>query len=172
MRGNIVAVRVDVIVTAANPQLSGGGGVDGAVHHAAGPDLLAELRFRHQRCAIGAAVLTGPGRLAELDVRHVVHAVGPIWRGGTRGEMELLRSAYLSALRIADEVGAKSVALPAISCGAYGYPLAEGARAAIAAVREALASAGSIDRAVFVLSSGESYAAFRRALEADGPPEG
>ena len=166
VRGDIAAVRADAIVTAANAQLSGGGGVDGAVHHAAGPDLMTELQSHFHGCPTGSAVITGSGLLAERGVRHVVHAVGPIWRGGSRGEEELLRSAYLTALRLTDEAGARSVALPAISCGVYGYPLAEGARVALAAVRDGLASAQSIERAIFVLYSGESYAVFKRALDA------
>jgi O-acetyl-ADP-ribose deacetylase (regulator of RNase III) len=163
-RGDITAIRVDVIVNAANSHLGGGGGVDGAIHRAAGPGLMAELSARYRGCPTGSAVITGPGRLADHGVRNVIHAVGPIWRGGGGGEEELLRSAYLRSMALAEEAGATSVAFPAISCGVYGYPLAEGAGVAVRAVRDGLTAAPSVERAVFVLFSGEVFDAFRRAL--------
>lgn len=163
-RGDITVVRVDAIVNAANEALAGGGGVDGAIHRAAGPELMAELRSRYRGCPTGSAVITGSGRLAQLGVGWVVHAVGPVWRGGGRGEEGLLRSAYLAALRLADEAGATTVSLPAISCGVYGYPLREGAAVALRAARDSLAQASHLERAMFVLFSGDTYAAFATAL--------
>jgi len=130
--GDITTVRADAIVNAANAALAGGGGVDGAVHRATGPELMAELRSRCDGCPTGSAVITGSGRLAQRGVKWVVHAVGPVWFGGRRHEEERLRSAYLVALRLADEAGATSVALPAISCGVYGYPLREGSERGVA----------------------------------------
>jgi O-acetyl-ADP-ribose deacetylase len=164
--GDITRERVDAVVNAANAQLSGGGGVDGAIHRAAGPELMTELRERYVDCPTGSAVITGSGRLAEHGVMWVVHAVGPIWRSGDRGEPSQLRSAYASALRLADEAGAQTVALPAISCGAYGYPLDEGAAVAVSAVRDGLASARNLAEARFVLFSVETLGVFRQALGA------
>lgn len=163
-RGDITAIRADAIVNAANEALAGGGGVDGAIHRAAGRELMAELRARYRGCPTGGAVVTGSGRLAEGGVKWVVHAVGPVWRGGSRGEEGLLRSAYLAALRLADDAGATTVALPAISCGVYGYPLREGAAVALRAARDGLAHAGHLERATFVLYSEDTYAAFATAL--------
>ena len=162
--GDITTVRADAIVNAANAALAGGGGVDGAIHRAAGPELMAELRSRYDGCPTGSAVITGSGRLAQRGVKWVVHAVGPVWFGGRRHEEERLRSAYLAALRLADEAGAASVALPAISCGIYGYPLREGSAVALRAVRDGLAEALHLERATFVLYSDDTYAAFAAAL--------
>jgi O-acetyl-ADP-ribose deacetylase (regulator of RNase III) len=163
-RGDITLVRVDAIVDAANSELAGGGGVDGAIHRAAGPELMAELRSRYQGCPTGSAVITASGRLAERGVSWVIHAVGPIWRGGRAEEAAHLRSAYRTALRLADEAGARSVAFPAISCGVYGYPLDMAAEVALRSVRDGLASAGTVERAVFVLYDDGTHEAFRRAL--------
>jgi O-acetyl-ADP-ribose deacetylase (regulator of RNase III) len=162
--GDITTIRVEAIVNAANSQLAGGGGGGGARHRAAGPDLMAELRSRYRGCPTGSAVITGSGRLADHGVRWVVHAVGPIWRGGGRGEEGLLASAYETSLDLADKAGARSVALPAISAGVYGYPLDRAATVAVRAVRNGLARAHSIDRAVFVLFTDEAFRAFERAL--------
>ncbi len=164
--GDITAVRVDAIVNAANRELAGGGGVDGAIHRAAGPEIAAELRGRYRGCPTGSAVLTGSGRLSEHGVNWIVHAVGPIWRGGGRGEEELLSSAYAAAFGLADEGGARSIAFPAISAGVYGYPLDSAAAVALQTVRDRLAGSRSIDRVVFVLYGVDALAAFRRALEA------
>jgi O-acetyl-ADP-ribose deacetylase (regulator of RNase III) len=155
---------VDAIVNAANAQLAGGGGVDGAIHRAAGPELMAELRARYRGCPTGSAVITGSGRLADHGVRNVIHAVGPIWRGGGSGEAALLMSAYATALQLVDRAGAASVAFPAISAGIYGYPLDQAAVVAVRAVRDGLAGAVSIERAVFVLFSDTTLRAFERAL--------
>jgi O-acetyl-ADP-ribose deacetylase (regulator of RNase III) len=163
-RGDITLVRVDAIVDAANSELAGGGGVDGAIHRAAGPELMAELRSRYQGCPTGSAVITASGRLAKRGVSWVIHAVGPIWRGGRAEEKAHLRSAYQTALRLADEAGARSVAFPAISCGVYGYPLDLAAAVALRSVGDGLASAGTVERAVFVMFDDRAFEAFRRAL--------
>ena len=163
--GDITTVRADAIVNAANQELAGGGGVDGAIHRAAGPELMAELRSRYRGCPTGSAVITGSGRLAEHGVRWVVHAVGPIWRGGRLGEEELLRSAYGTALHLADQAGARTVAFPAISAGIYGYPLDRAASVALRAVRDGLAQASTVERAIFVLFDRDALGAFERALE-------
>jgi O-acetyl-ADP-ribose deacetylase (regulator of RNase III) len=163
-RGDITLVVVDAIVNAANQELAGGGGVDGAIHRAAGPDLAAELHSRYRGCPTGSAVITGSGRLAEHGVRWIVHAVGPRWRGGGQGEEELLRSAYQTALHLADQAGARTVAFPAISAGIYGYPLDQAAAVALRAVRDSLARTHTTERAVFVLFGQDALEAFRRAL--------
>ena len=163
--GDITTVRADAIVNAANQELAGGGGVDGAIHRAAGPDLMAELRSRYRGCPTGSAVITGSGRLAEHGVRWVVHAVGPIWRGGRLGEEELLRAAYGTALHLADQAGAGTVAFPAISAGIYGYPLDLAASVALRAVRDGLTQARTVERATFVLFDRGTLGTFERALE-------
>jgi O-acetyl-ADP-ribose deacetylase (regulator of RNase III) len=165
VRGDITSVPADAIVNAANSALRGGGGVDGAIHRAGGPAVMAELSSRYDGCPTGGAVATGAG---QLPARWVIHAVGPRWAGGRHGERELLASAYREALARADELGARTVTFPAISCGIYGYPLAEGASVALTTVREHLMGETSVERATFVLYSAETYEAFRAALEALG----
>jgi O-acetyl-ADP-ribose deacetylase (regulator of RNase III) len=164
MAGDITTVSVDAIVNAANEALIGGGGVDGAIHRAAGPELMQELRARYRGCPTGGAVITGSGRLADHGVKWIVHAVGPIWRGGGGGEPELLASAYAKSLHLADQAGARSVAFPAISAGVYGYPLDEAAEIALHAVRDALVAAHTVERVVFVLFGSHTMRAFERPL--------
>jgi O-acetyl-ADP-ribose deacetylase (regulator of RNase III) len=163
-RGDITGIAADAIVNASNSALAGGGGVDGAIHRAGGPTIMAELRGRYGGvgCPTGSAVMTGAG---NLPARWVIHAVGPIWRGGGAGEADLLASAYRTALRLADEAGSRSITLPAISCGVYGYPLDAGARIGVDTVAVHLAgAAGSVERATFVLFSAGTFEAFREAL--------
>jgi O-acetyl-ADP-ribose deacetylase (regulator of RNase III) len=162
-QGDITSLPADAIVNAANAALAGGGGVDGAIHRAGGPSIMAELRERYEGCPTGGAVVTGAG---ALPARWVIHAVGPRWQGGHRGEPELLRSAYREALARADEIGARSVTLPAISAGIYGYPLDQAAAIAVATVHDHLRSGSSIEQATFVLYSAETLHAFERAVAA------
>ena len=158
VRGDITQQNVDAIVNAANSSLLGGGGVDGAIHRAAGPELLAECRSLGGWEA-GDAKATGGGRLAA---RYVIHTVGPLWRGGGHGEPELLASSHRRCLEVAAALGCRTVAFPAISTGVYGYPVEHAAAVAVAAIKEAPAS--SIEIVRFVLFSEDHLDAFRRAL--------
>ncbi|MEO8246369.1 MAG: O-acetyl-ADP-ribose deacetylase [Chloroflexota bacterium] len=161
-RGDITVERVDAIGNAANAALRGGGGVDGAIHRAAGPGLLAELRRRYpDGTPTGTAVVTAGH---DLPARWVLHAVGPVWRGGTHQEEELLHAAYRSSLRLADELDLRSVAFPAISMGIYAYPPPEGARVAVRAVAAHLDGATTLEVVRFVLFSDDTYALFEEAL--------
>jgi O-acetyl-ADP-ribose deacetylase (regulator of RNase III) len=158
VRGDITQQRVDAIVNAANSSLLGGGGVDGAIHRAGGPEILAECRGLGG-CDTGDAKATTAGWLAAT---HVIHTVGPVWRGGGEGEAELLASCHRRALELAAELGCASVALPAISTGVYGYPVELAAPVAVAAAREAQRSPVELVR--FVLFSQDHLDVFERAL--------
>jgi O-acetyl-ADP-ribose deacetylase (regulator of RNase III) len=160
LRGDITALEVDAIVNAANTTLLGGGGVDGAIHRAAGPELLAECRTLGG-CEPGEAKMT---RGYRLPARFVIHTVGPIWRGGKHGEPETLADCYRNSLQLAVENGIKTIAFPAISCGAYGYPIQEATQIALKTTREFLASTDQIDKVIFVLWGQEIYDAYRRIL--------
>ena len=160
VRGDITALEADAIVNAANTTLLGGGGVDGAIHRAAGPELLAECRTLGG-CEPGQAKIT---RGYGLPARFVIHTVGPIWRGGRHGEPETLANCYRNSLQVAVENQIKTVAFPAISCGAYGYPIQEAAQIALKTTREFLANADKIDKVLFVLWGEEIYEAYRKLL--------
>jgi O-acetyl-ADP-ribose deacetylase (regulator of RNase III) len=151
----------DAIVNAANSSLLGGGGVDGAIHAAAGPELLRECRLLGG-CETGDAKITGAGR---LRAKHVIHAVGPVWRGGGRGEAELLASCYRRAIELAAEHGCRRVALPAISAGIYRYPLDQAADVAISATTEAMERHPEVHEARFWLFDGQAYGAFSERVQ-------
>jgi O-acetyl-ADP-ribose deacetylase (regulator of RNase III) len=137
VQGDITLQAVDAVVNAANSRLAGGGGVDGAIHRAGGAAIMAELSRKYPRgCPTGSAVITSAG---ALPARFVVHAVGPVWQGGQAGEPELLAGAYRTSLELASQHGCRSVALPAISCGVYGYPVDLGSQIALATTKAFLA---------------------------------
>ncbi len=162
--GDITEQQVDAIGNAANAALRGGGGVDGAIHRAAGPELMRELRTRYpDGTPTGTAVATAAYR---LPARWVFHAVGPVWRGGGEREAELLESAYRSCLRLADEHGARSLALPAISMGIYGYPPDQGAELALRTALGHLAGETPLELLRFVLFSQPTLDTFRHGLGA------
>jgi O-acetyl-ADP-ribose deacetylase len=159
--GDITEQDVDAIVNAANPSLLGGGGVDGAIHRAGGPAILEECRAL-RGCQPGDAKATGAG---ALRARHVIHAVGPIWHGGELGEPELLASVHRRAIELAAELGAETVAFPAISTGAYGYPVEQAAPVAIRATQDALSAHPSVRAARFVFRDEATLGSYRAALD-------
>jgi O-acetyl-ADP-ribose deacetylase (regulator of RNase III) len=168
VKGDITKIEVDGIVNAANAQLAGGGGVDGAIHRAGGRSImeeLAQIRNRQGGCPTGEAVITNAG---DLPAKKVIHAVGPIWAGGSKGEPEKLRNAYLNSLKLADRYDLKSVSFPNISTGIYGYPKTEAAWVAIDAVREFARFSRSLERVVFVCYDVESFQIYEDILQKKG----
>lgn len=162
--GDITHLRVDAIVNAANPDLLGGGGVDGAIHAAAGPELMnacRKIRAEHGRRSRGDAVITGAGR---LNCHHVIHAVGPVWRGGLNGEDEALARTYRSALNLASMLHLKSVALPNISTGIYGFPKARACHIAITIVKEFLDQNPFPETVIFCCHDEENESLYKRAI--------
>jgi O-acetyl-ADP-ribose deacetylase (regulator of RNase III) len=168
--GDITTLKVDAVVNAANTTLLGGGGVDGAIHRAAGPQLVAE-------CSTLGGCSTGDAKITKgynLPARQVIHTVGPVWHGGGKGEPELLRSAYRRCFEVASHNGVTSIAFPAISCGVYGYPMRDGAVIALSAAREAAGNNPLLERIVFVLFNDEAAQVYRDAavglgIEAGSP---
>ncbi len=157
VEGDITTVAVDAIVNAANTRLRGGGGVDGAIHRAGGPEILEDC-LGYSGCPTGEAVATRAGR---LPARHVIHTVGPVWKGGRSGEAELLASCYASSLRLAASLGCRTVSFPCISTGVYGYPFDAGCRVALAAIRRFCEEDGRLERILLVAygrPDAESYA--------------
>ncbi len=161
-QADITKLAVDAIVNAANESLLGGGGVDGAIHRAAGPELLAECRTLGG-CATGAAKIT---RGYRLPAKHVIHTVGPVWRGGRAGEPGLLASCYRSCLALAAANALRSIAFPAISCGVYGYPMDQAAKIAVRECAAFDAGHPEIERIVFALFDAEALRIYRRELGA------
>lgn len=161
IEGDITRLAVDAIVNAANTTLLGGGGVDGAIHRAAGRELLDECRTLGG-CPTGEAKITAGYR---LPARHVIHTVGPVWHGGDKGEPELLRKCYRNSFRLAREHRLKSIAFPAISTGVYRYPMERACRIAVEEAKEALSAYPELERVIFVAFSPEARQIYEQAVE-------
>lgn len=164
IKGDITRERVDAIVNAANSRLAGGGGVDGAIHRAGGPGIMAEcdeIRARSGGCPTGEAVITGAGR---LEAKRVIHAVGPVWTGGGRGEEELLAGCYSTSLRLAEENGCRSVAFPSISTGAYRFPVQKASLIALGTAAKEL-QRRDIDEVRFILFTASDLETYSKALD-------
>lgn len=157
-KGDITTEAVDVIVNAANMRLAGGGGVDGAIHRAAGPSVMAECKTLGG-CRTGEAVITGAGNLVS---KNIIHTPGPVWRGGSKGEAELLRNCYMNSFRVARENGLRSIAFPAISTGVYGYPVEDATRIAI---EEGIRNKGDFEQIVYVCFSDSDCEVYRKIYE-------
>jgi O-acetyl-ADP-ribose deacetylase (regulator of RNase III) len=166
-QGDLTTLAVDAVVNAANSSLLGGGGVDGAIHRAAGPELQAHCRGLGG-CPTGEARLT-PG--FRLPARYVIHAVGPVWQGGGKGEAELLAACYRNALALAESHNLSSIAFPAISCGIYGYPAEQAAAIAVAELQKPRPGDSSLRRALLVAFSSDMAELYRRLLEARAEPQ-
>jgi O-acetyl-ADP-ribose deacetylase (regulator of RNase III) len=170
-RADITTLKVDAIVNAANERMLGGGGVDGAIHRAAGPELVEACRRVPEvrpgvRCPTGEARIT-PG--FRLPARHVIHTVGPVWRGGSNGEPELLAACYRNSLALAKAHNLRTIAFPAISCGVYGYPLDGAAQIAVREIRAAIAKGQDLERVVLVAFDPQVYRAIEAAIHANAP---
>jgi O-acetyl-ADP-ribose deacetylase (regulator of RNase III) len=166
IQGNIIKLAVDVIVNAANSSLLGGGGVDGAIHRAAGPQLLEECR-KLNGCKTGQAKITLG---YKLPAKHIIHTVGPVYRDGAHGEVELLTSCYRNSLQLAVEKGAKSIAFPAISTGAYRYPLWEASRIAVGTARTFVANSTNLNEIIFCCFSESDLEVYEEILSEGETP--
>lgn len=163
VQGDITDQQLDAIVNAANSRLAGGGGVDGAIHRRGGPEIMQETDQRYpDGCPTGSAVISSAGR---LDAKYVIHAVGPVWHGGGKGESSQLASAYRRSLELAVEHGCRSVAFPSLSTGAYGYPLDQASRIALGTSADFLRQQGAPSLVRFVLFGDDALEAFRQALD-------